>query len=76
VFVDATESILDFAGALKRFESLLQKWGVTPKREGNISDLPASEGKDSQLVIKRVFFFDLTREPLQYSIGSHFLFHL
>jgi len=26
--------------------------------------------------IKRIFFYDLSREPLQYLIGSHFTFHL
>jgi transposase-like protein len=27
-------------------------------------------------VLRRVFFYDLTREPLQYLIRSHFRFHL
>ena len=26
--------------------------------------------------LKRIFFYDLSREPLQYLIGSHFTFHL
>src|SRR5271166_1035659 len=25
---------------------------------------------------RRIFFYDLSREPLQYLIGSHFTFHL
>jgi len=28
------------------------------------------------LTINRIFFYDLTREPLQYLIRSHFAFHL
>src|SRR5271157_6587575 len=27
-------------------------------------------------LVRRIFFYDLSREPLQYLIGSHFTFHL
>jgi len=27
-------------------------------------------------VVKRIFFYNLTRDPLQYLIRSHFAFHL
>ena len=32
--------------------------------------------RDAFVSYSRIFFYDLSREPLQYLIGSHFAFHL
>jgi len=46
------------------------------------ADLLLSKGYEVQRIIRRtstfnrVFFSDLTREPLQYLIRSHFTFHM
>ena len=32
--------------------------------------------RDAFASYSRIFFYDLSREPLQYLIGSHFTFHL
>jgi len=55
------------SGYVPSSQTLVISQRLTPwKAHGNL----AVEGS------KRIFFYDLSREPLQYLIGSHFTFHL
>jgi len=53
-------------------KSLAQTNSAFQYKQRNEQNLPMPR----EVVRKRIFFSDLTREPLQYLIRSHFVFHL
>src|SRR5271157_3137018 len=53
----------------------IQRWYLAGSGNAPLHRAAARTSSDTNLS-RRVFFYDLTREPLQYLIRSHFQFHL